>query len=156
MRLDKLRFEFDTGIDPLTGAQRSPVRVAVSPEGRYDLYYVAEEPEDHHCDQILCRDIVPVLARKGNYVLVSYDGRKVVILNKDDSPVHLMPLGDGTWVGIESISVHGGSIPKRLMELDPKMDLYEILRRAWTTPDRVADQGAEARQGLRQTLKDLR
>lgn len=133
MRLDRLVFEFDTGIDPLTGAQKPEVRAIVASEGRYDLYYVAEESEDHRCDQILCREIVPVLARKGNYVLVSYDGRKVVILNEDDEPLPLIPLGDGTWVGIESVSIHGGSIPKRLMELDPSRDVYEILRRAWST-----------------------
>ena len=131
MRLDRLVFEFDTGIDPLTGTQKPPVKVIVTSEGRYDLYYVASEPEGHHCDEILCRNIVPVLARKGNYILVSYDGRKTIILNEDDSPMHLMPLGDGTWVGTESISVHGGRIPRRLMELDPKRDLYEILRRSW-------------------------
>lgn len=131
MYVDRLEFVFDVGIDPLTGTQRPPVRVIARPEERYDLYYVAEEPEDHDCGDILCNDIVPVLARKGNYVLVSYDGNKVVILNEDDSPVQLMPLGDGTWVGIESISVHGGGIPRRLMELDPKLDLHENLRRAW-------------------------
>ena len=133
MKLDRLVFEFDTGIDPLTGVQKPSVKVIVTSEGRYDLYYVAEEPEGHECDEILCRDIVPVLARKGNYVLVSYDGRKTIILNEDDAPMQLMPLGDGTWVGIESISVHGGSIPKRLMELDPSRDPHETLRRAWTT-----------------------
>lgn len=131
MRLDRLIFEFNVGIDPLTGAQKPPVKVIVTSDSRYDLYYVAEEPKGHECDEILCRDIVPVLARKGNYVLVSYNGNRVMILNEDDSPIQLMPLGDGTWVGIESILVPGGSIPKRLMELDPSRDLYENLRRAW-------------------------
>ena len=42
MQLERLEFEFDTGIDPLTGEKRPPVRAVSRPEDRFDLYYVGE------------------------------------------------------------------------------------------------------------------
>lgn len=74
---------------------------------------------------------MPVLAKKGNYVLVSYVENRIIILNEDDEPRQLLPFHDGTWVGFETLSVSGGRIPCRLMDLDPSQDVYEILRRSW-------------------------
>lgn len=81
MQLERLEFEFDTGIDPLTGEKRPPVRAVSRPEDRFDLYYVAEDKRGHHCG--------------------------------------------------EALSVSGGRIPCRLMDLDPSQDVYEILHRSW-------------------------
>lgn len=39
---------------------------------------------------------MPVLARKGNYVLVSYVENRIIILNEDDEPRQLLPFHDGT------------------------------------------------------------
>lgn len=131
MQLERLEFEFDTGIDPLTGEKRPPVRAVSRPEDRFDLYYVAEDKRGHHCGEALCEEIVPVLAKKGNYVLVSYVENRIIILNEDDEPMQLLPFHDGTWVGFETLSVSGGRIPCRLMDLDPSQDVYEILHRSW-------------------------
>ena len=99
MQLERLEFEFDTGIDSLTGEKRPPVRAVSRPEDRFDLYYVAED--------------------------------RIIILNEDDEPMQLLPFHDGTWVGFETLSVSGGRIPYRLMDLDPSQDVYEILHRSW-------------------------
>lgn len=98
MQLERLEFEFDTGIDPLTGEKRPPVRAVSRPEDRFDLYYVEN---------------------------------RIIILNEDDEPRQLLPFHDGSWVGFETLSVSGGRIPCRLMDLDPSQDVYEILRRSW-------------------------
>lgn len=131
MQLERLEFEFDTGIDPLTGEKRPPVRAVSRPEDRFDLYYVAEDKRGHHCGEALCEEIVPILAKKGNYVLVSYVENRIIILNEDDEPRQLLPFHDGTWVGFETLSVSGGRIPCRLMDLDPSQDVCEILHRSW-------------------------
>lgn len=118
MRIDRLCFEFDDG--------ETPTRVIVRSEDRYDLYYVAEDPGGHHCDDIRCGEIVPPLAKKGCWALVSYDKRKTLILNEDDKPIRLIPLDDGTWVRTNRITPIRG----RMLELDPGQHLLEILRRA--------------------------
>ena len=111
MQLERLEFEFDTGIDPLTGEKRPPVRAVSRPEDRFDLYYVAEDKRGHHCGEALCEEIVPVLAKKGNYVLVSYVEDRIIILNEDDEPMQLLPFHDGTWVGVRDPQCLGRSDP---------------------------------------------
>lgn len=123
MRIDRLCFEFDDG--------ETPTRMIVSSEDRYDLYYVAEDPDGHHCDDPRCGEIVPPLAGKGRWALVSYDKRKTLILNEDDGPIRLIPLDDGTWVRTDRImAVKGSILARRVLELDPGQHLLEILRRA--------------------------
>ena len=123
MRIDRLVFEFDDG--------RIPTRMVVRSEDRYDLYYVAEDPDGHRCDDPRCGEIVPPLAKKGQWALVSYDKRKTLILNEDDRPIRLIPLDDGTWVRTDRIkAIRGRILARRVLELDPSQYLLEILRRA--------------------------
>lgn len=109
MQLERLEFEFDTGIDPLTGEKRPPVRAVSRPEDRFDLYYVAEDKRRHHCGEALCEEIVPVLAKKGNYVLVSYAENRIIILNEDDEPMQLLPFHDETWASDSASRATRGS-----------------------------------------------
>ena len=123
MRIDRLCFEFDDG--------ETPTRMIVRSEDRYDLYYVAEDPDGHHCVDPRCGEIVPPLARKGCLALVSCDKRKTIILNEDDGPIRLIPLDDGTWVRTDRITaIRGRILTRRMLELDPGQHLLELLRRA--------------------------
>ena len=123
MRIDRLVFEFDDG--------HTPTRMVVRSEDRYDLYYVAEDPDGHRCDDPRCGEIVPPLAKKGYWALVSYDKRKTLILNEDDRSIRLIPLDDGTWVRTDRITASRGRIlARRVLELDPGQYLLEILKRA--------------------------
>lgn len=45
MQLERLEFEFDTGIDPLTGEKRPPVRAVSRPEDRFDLTLIRDVVE---------------------------------------------------------------------------------------------------------------
>ena len=122
MRIDRLEFDVNDKIEP--------TRVTVRGEDRYDLYYVAEDPDGHRCDDPRCGEIVPPLAKKGCWALVSYDGRKTLILNEDDRPILLVPLDDGTWAMAEKVPLRSRSLIRRMLELDPGQHLLEILRRA--------------------------
>lgn len=122
MRIDRLEFEFDD--------EETPTRMIVRSEDRYDLYYVAEDPDGHCCDDPRCGEIVPPLARKGCWALVSYDKRKTLILNEDDGPIRLVPLDDGTWAMAEKVPLRSRSLIRRMLELDPSQYMLEILVRA--------------------------
>lgn len=122
MRIDRLEFDVNDKIEP--------AGVTVRGEDHYDLYYVAEDPDGHHCDDPRCGEIVPPLARKGCWALVSYNKRKTLILNEDDRPIRLVPLDDGTWAMAEKVPLRSRSLIRRMLELDPSQHMLEILMRA--------------------------
>ena len=122
MRIDRLEFDINDKIEP--------ARVTVRGEDHYDLYYVAADADGHRCDDPRCEEIVPHLAKKGCWALVSYDKRKTLILNEDDRPIHLVPLDDGTWAMAEKVPLRSRSLVRRMLELDPSQYLLEILVRA--------------------------
>lgn len=122
MRIDRLEFDVNDKIEP--------ARVTVRGEDHYDLYYVAADADGHRCDDPRCEEIVPPLAKKGCWALVSYDKRKTLILNEDDRPIRLVPLDDGTWAMAEKVPLRSRSLVKRMLELDPSQYLLEILMRA--------------------------
>lgn len=122
MRIDRLEFDVNDKIEP--------ARVTVRGEDHYDLYYVAADADGHRCDDPRCEEIVPPLAKKGCWALVSYDKRKTLILNEDDRPIRLVPLDDGTWAMVEKVPLRSRSLVRRMLELDPSQYLLEILMRA--------------------------
>lgn len=122
MRIDRLEFDVNDKIEP--------ARVTVRGEDHYDLYYVAADADGHRCDDPRCEEIVPPLAKKGCWALVSYDKRKTLILNEDDRPIRLVPLDDGTWAMAEKVPLRSRSLVRRMLELDPSQYLLEILMRA--------------------------
>lgn len=122
MRIDRLEFDVNGKIEP--------TRVTVRGEDHYDLYYVAADADGHRCDDPRCEEIVPPLAKKGCWALVSYDKRKTLILNEDDRPIRLVPLDDGTWAMAEKVPLRSRSLVRRMLELDPSQYLLEILMRA--------------------------
>lgn len=122
MRIDRLEFDVNDKIEP--------ARVTVRGEDHYDLYYVAADADGHRCDDPRCEEIVPPLAKKGCWALVSYDKRKTLIMNEDDRPIRLVPLDDGTWAMAEKVPLRSRSLVRRMLELDPSQYLLEILMRA--------------------------
>lgn len=122
MRIDRLEFDVNDKIEP--------ARVTVRGEDHYDLYYVAADADGHRCDDPRCEEIVPPLAKKGCWALVSYDKRKTLILNEDDRAIRLIPLDDGTWAIVEKVPLRSRSLVRRMLELDPSQYLLEILMRA--------------------------
>lgn len=122
MRIDRLEFDVNDKIEP--------ARVTVRGEDHYDLYYVAADADGHRCDDPRCEEIVPHLAKKGCWALVSYDKRKTLILNEDDRPIRLVPLDDGTWAMADKVPLRSRSLVRRMLELDPSQYLLEILMRA--------------------------
>ena len=94
------------------------------------LYKVELNPGEGDCESAICRYGL-VLAREGDYALVSPGMGRVIIYKPKDVPVDLVPTYFGCWMLVNDLNKPLGlRLAKAPFRLNPGLDLIDNARAA--------------------------